>query len=78
MPVRSEPSDKSEMVSQLLFGEGFEILDAQPKWVKVQLHWDGYIGWIDANSIQAASFSEIDEEEKDFFYSSYEVLILGS
>lgn len=89
VPVRSEPSDKSEMVSQLLFGEGFEILEAQPKWVKVQLQWDNYVGWIDVNAIQAASFSDIDEDEKDFFYcneisaqinSSYgkQVITLGS
>ncbi|GDX51069.1 hydrolase Nlp/P60 [Bacteroidota bacterium] len=56
------------MVTQLLFGEGFEILDAQPKWTKVQLHWDGYMGWIDSNTIHTASFSDIDEEEKNFFY----------
>ncbi len=68
VPVRNEPSDKSEMVSQLLFGEGFEVLDAQPKWTKVQLHWDGYTGWVDSSSIHAASFSDIDEEEKKIFY----------
>ncbi|MEI7801121.1 MAG: C40 family peptidase [Bacteroidota bacterium] len=70
VPVHAEPSDKSEITSQLLFGEGFEILDAQPKWVKVQLHWDNYIGWIDASAIHPASFSDIDEEDKNIFFCS--------
>ncbi len=68
--LRNEPSDKSEMVSQLLFGEGFEILDAQNKWTRIQLQWDNYIGWVDNNSIIPASFSDIDEEQKNFFYSN--------
>lgn len=66
------------MVSQLLFGEGFEILDSQPKWVKVQLHWDNYVGWIDASTIHAASFSDIDEEEKNFFYCNDVSAIVNS
>lgn len=45
--VRKEPSDASEMLTQLLFGEAFEILDKQKQWRKVRLAYDDYEGWID-------------------------------
>lgn len=48
--VRSTPSDKAELVTQLLFGETYEILDASDdaKWFQVKLQHDHYVGWIDA------------------------------
>lgn len=49
VPVRAEASDKAEMVSQLLFGDVFEILDTKPKWVHVKNAFDDYEGWIDFN-----------------------------
>lgn len=45
--LRSEPSDKSEMVSQVLFGEVFEILEQKEKWSYIKLQADEYQGWID-------------------------------
>lgn len=46
-PMRAEPSDLSEMVNVVLFGEAFEILERKPKWVKIRLQHDSYEGWID-------------------------------
>lgn len=46
-PVRREPSDKSEMISQALFGEHVVILESQEKWSMVEMEADGYEGWID-------------------------------
>lgn len=45
--MRAEPTDRSEMVNVVLFGEAFEILERQPKWIKIRLQHDGYEGWID-------------------------------
>lgn len=47
IPVRREQSERSEMVSQILFGELYEILEETEKWVYVRLLHDGYEGWID-------------------------------
>lgn len=47
IPMRSERSERSEMVSQILFGELFEILELEDKWVYVRLVHDNYEGWID-------------------------------
>jgi gamma-D-glutamyl-L-lysine dipeptidyl-peptidase len=46
IPVRSEPSDKAEMVTQMIFGERALLLEKQQKWSFVELADDGYRGWI--------------------------------
>lgn len=45
--MRAEASDRSEMVSQLLFGELLTVLKRDEKWAKVRTHIDGYESWID-------------------------------
>lgn len=47
VPLRAEPNDRSEMVSQVLFGEAFEILEWKDKWVQITTAYDNYTGWID-------------------------------
>lgn len=50
VPVRDRPSDKAEMVTQLLFGEAYKIVELSDnkKWLKICMDFDGYEGWIDA------------------------------
>nr|WP_262910390.1 C40 family peptidase [Pontibacter silvestris] len=45
--MRAETSDKAEIVSQMLFGECYEVICKQDNWYKIQLATDGYSGWID-------------------------------
>ena len=45
--MRAEPSDKSELISQILFGETFSIVESHEKWSKVKNTIDGYEGFID-------------------------------
>ena len=40
IPLRAEPNDRSEIVSQVLFGEHFEVLEQQNQWSKIKLHFD--------------------------------------
>ena len=47
VPVRKEPSDRAEMVTQWLFGETANVLDRQDKWSRLKFHLDGYEGWVD-------------------------------
>ncbi|SDD45243.1 SH3 domain-containing protein [Mucilaginibacter pineti] len=46
IPLRAEPNDRSEQVSQVLFGEAFEITEWKEKWVKIITSSDSYAGWI--------------------------------
>jgi gamma-D-glutamyl-L-lysine dipeptidyl-peptidase len=48
LPVRSEPGHRAEMVTQILFGELFRILEQQGLWIRIQLSYDMYEGWIDS------------------------------
>ena len=52
IPVRLEPSDKSEMVTQVLYGEVFKVLEQRKKWSKIKLAFDDYQGWIDNKQYQ--------------------------
>ena len=52
IPLRSEPNDRSEIVSQVLFGEHFEILDQAKQWTRIRLDYDRYEGWIDTKQFQ--------------------------
>ncbi|MFD2603632.1 C40 family peptidase [Flavobacterium suzhouense] len=47
VPLRLEPSDRSELTTQVLFGEHFKILEQTEKWSRIELAYDGYNGWID-------------------------------
>lgn len=47
IPCREEPSDKSQMVTQLLFGESFRIIGKRGNWRQVRNGLDGYESWID-------------------------------
>ncbi len=49
VPVRAEAGDKSEMVTQLLFGDHYEVINQSKdnKWFKVRINFDQFEGWID-------------------------------
>ncbi len=44
-PLRAEPSHRSEMISQMLFGELADELTVQGDFVKIRGRYDGYEGW---------------------------------
>ena len=46
-PVRAENKDQSEIVTQLLFGEVFQIEEIDGSWCKILTFYDNYPGWID-------------------------------
>jgi len=52
VPLRLSPSHRSEMLSQILFGEKYIILDKSGTWLKIETLFDKYIGWIDMNHLQ--------------------------
>jgi hypothetical protein len=57
MPLRSEPSHRSEQVSQLLFGEKAEVLAAHAdEWMHVRCAADEYEGWCKAAQLQLIPF----------------------
>lgn len=55
VPVRAQAAEQSEMVTQLLFGDFFEIIDYQGNWYKIRIFFDNYTGWIDHKSCEIIS-----------------------
>ena len=44
--IYSKPTSKSEVLSQILYGEKFKILNKKKGWVKIRTNYDNYIGFI--------------------------------
>lgn len=55
IPVRNEPGERAEMITQVLFGETFQIVEETVKWSYIKLTNDNYIGWIDNKTITPVS-----------------------
>jgi hypothetical protein len=65
VPVRSEPSDRSEIVTQLLFGEHIEILERQNQWARIKIQFDDYEGWVDSKQYQVISEANYNQLSKE-------------
>jgi gamma-D-glutamyl-L-lysine dipeptidyl-peptidase len=52
VPLRSAPAHKSEMLSQVLFGEKYTVVDQSGTWLKIRIDFDNCQGWIDTNHLQ--------------------------
>lgn len=69
VPIRAEPSDSSEMVTQMLYGEHFKVLEKRKKWSHIRLSFDGYEGWLDNKQfliIDEEKYSELKKKELKF------------
>ena len=60
IPLRKEPQDQSEIVSQILFGQHFKINEIKPKWIRIQLADDNYEGWICAKQYHEITYEDYD------------------
>ena len=47
--INAKPSNNSETLSQILYGEKFKVLKNQKNWVKIKTNFDNYIGYIKKN-----------------------------
>ena len=63
-PVRQEPSEGSEQLTQLLFGEVCEVLDRLPRWTKIRSALDGQEGWVDFKMLKPTPVPSLKGREK--------------
>ncbi|MBO4774880.1 MAG: C40 family peptidase [Bacteroidales bacterium] len=61
IPLMESPTHRSEMVSQLLFGESYRVLSETGEWLEVETDFDHYHGFIAANQHEPLS-------ESDYWY----------
>jgi len=66
IPGRAEPSDKSEMTNQVLFGEHFDIVEENDKWFKIKLDHDDYECWVDKKQVLVLSDEDAESEEGEY------------
>jgi gamma-D-glutamyl-L-lysine dipeptidyl-peptidase len=59
IPMRKEPSHRSEMTSQLLFGEYAEILEEEEQFVRSKCVYDDYEGWVQKNQLTTVQKDQI-------------------
>jgi len=74
IPLRIDHSDRSEIVSQVLFGEHFEILEQYNQWSKIRLQFDEYEGWVDSKQYQLISESEFQQLSEDVIVLNADLL----
>ncbi|GAB1307349.1 C40 family peptidase [Urechidicola sp. KH5] len=72
--LRFEPSDKSELVSQVLFGEHFKVLEKRSKWSKIRLAFDKYEGWIDNKQYLECSEEQYKTQDQQNIFLSGELI----
>jgi len=61
VPVRRSANGRSELVSQLLFGELLEVLERKgQRWVLARCVWDNCIGWVRTRQIMEITPSEFE------------------
>lgn len=72
--VKSEPSHRSETVTQLLFGEYFEVFELKEEWIKIRLAFDDYEGWILQSQYAVISFNDFKELNKQEICISYDLV----
>lgn len=65
IPLRAESSDRSEIVSQVLFGEHFEVLETAKQWTRIRLQYDRYEGWIDTKQYRKITKEQFEQLGQD-------------
>ena len=78
VPLRANPLHASEMISQLLFGETFEIIEKQESWIKIKTMFDDYEAWVDQKQITYLDDASLKKRnlEKQFLTKNAATLIL--
>lgn len=64
VPVRANTEEASEMVTQLLFGEHFKILESRKHWSKIRGAFDKQEGWILNTQLHFITKEEYEHIEK--------------
>lgn len=58
VPIRKEPAEQSEMLSQMLLGETAAVRSIEDRWVEIEADLDGYKGWVSKNQLQLLKFGD--------------------
>ena len=69
IPIRISPSHRSELISQMLFGEMAEVLESKGNhWLRIICESDGFIGWVEKDQILPLSESTYLKYKSNYAY----------
>ncbi|GGE31253.1 C40 family peptidase [Psychroflexus planctonicus] len=74
VPVRAEANDRAELVTQLIYGDIFEIISNQKNWIQIRIAFDTYEGWIDIKQAFPIEENDFNELKKRFFNCSQDLI----
>lgn len=67
VPVRAGAHHRSELLSQLLFGELVELIDRRgTQWYKVRCTWDEVSGWVPSEQLQTITPAEYERYQQQY------------
>lgn len=67
--IRNSSSHKSEMISQLLFGEMVEVLEQKGRqWMRVRCQEDNFVGWVATQQLEEITPSEFEAYLKQYAF----------
>jgi hypothetical protein len=58
IPMRAKSSERSEMTTQILFGELMRVIEVNDNWTYVELRYDDYRGYVDTKMLTFISEAE--------------------
>jgi hypothetical protein len=70
-PVRAEPADAAEQVTQLLAGEPVAVLEERDGWARIETEY-AYPGWVRAEELGPEGRWDVLEEARRFLGAPYE------
>jgi hypothetical protein len=74
IPLRREPAHQSELLSQILFGEHFEVFEISGGWARVKLAYDFYEGWISASQFIPIDLDEYQKLNREQVCVSFDLV----
>ena len=74
VPIRSDHSDGAEIMTQMLFGDTFEIIDTYKQWRYIKTTYEQYEGWIDEKVVFEISDEEFENLNKQQPYYTTDIV----
>ena len=77
VPLRAEASERAEMVSQLLFGDSYEVLEVEGNWLKIKTSDCGYEGFLNQKYYHELTDTQYQElqHQPQFLVSDFMTLL---
>lgn len=77
VPCRKEPSNTSEMTTQLLFGEHYAVLEINENWLKIKIAFDNYECWLNIkqhHKITETTFKQIQSQDLEYSTELFQLI----